>query len=94
MNVDDIGAACFGLVIGWITYRALRRREDQATLKDITVVVGALGGGAVTAIFQDTRLFAWYSIGLAIGFFLYIAIALWLDPEGAKVGMWLGQKVD
>jgi hypothetical protein len=31
-------ALCFGLVIGWITYRTLRRKEGSAALSDIAGV--------------------------------------------------------
>ncbi|MFF8942409.1 hypothetical protein ACF1A5_09060 [Streptomyces sp. NPDC014864] len=82
MTVDDVGAACFGLVIGWVTYRSLRHRKDRPVLRDISVVIGAVGGGAVVALFQAT-LFAWYAIGLALGFFLYLVVAAAVLKDGA-----------
>jgi hypothetical protein len=76
MGVEGIGALCFGLVVGWITLRTLRRREGVSNLSDIATVIGAVGGAAVTALFDSGPLFAMYCIGLAIGFFAYFIIAL------------------
>lgn len=71
MNIESWGALCFGLVVGWVTYRSLRRTAD-AGLSNIASVIGAVGGAAVTALFNTKELFAWYCIGLAIGFFVYL----------------------
>jgi uncharacterized membrane protein YeaQ/YmgE (transglycosylase-associated protein family) len=83
------GALCFGLVVGWITYRTLRRREGTAALSDIATVLGAVGGAAVTAVFPDPALFGAYSIGLAIGFFAYLAVAAAVYGK-AKAGRFMG----
>jgi hypothetical protein len=69
-----IGAVCFGLVVGWVTYRTLIRRTDGVALSDIATVIGAIGGAAVVALFNDKQQFGLYSIGLAAGFFGYLAI--------------------
>ena len=74
--VSEIGAFCFGIVVGWVTYRTLRRSGSGAAISDIATVIGAVGGGAVTTLFSDGALFGWYSIGLATGFFLYLIISL------------------
>jgi uncharacterized membrane protein YfcA len=74
MKASDLGAVLFGLVIGWITYRTLVRREGAAALSDIATVIGAVGGGVVLALFDDDHLFGLYSIGLAVGFFAYLAV--------------------
>jgi hypothetical protein len=79
--VQMLGAGCFGLVVGWITYRTLRRRQDATSLGDIAAVVGAVGGGGVTALFKDADLFASYSIGLATGFFLYFLVSLGMEGK-------------
>ncbi len=71
---EIVGALCFGLVVGWVTYRTLRRTGETVALSNIATVIGAVGGGAVTALFDTPMLFAWYSIGLAIGFFLYLIL--------------------
>jgi hypothetical protein len=79
-----IGSFAFGLVIGWITYRTLRRREGGAQLSDIAAVVGAVGGGVVTTLpFSDPDVFGAYAIGLAVGFFAYAVIALAIARSAA-----------
>lgn len=84
--VEEIGAVCFGLVIGWVTYRTLRRTGETVALSNIATVIGAVGGGAVTALFDTAVLFGWYSIGLAVGFFLYLVLA----ATALKDVAWLG----
>jgi bacteriorhodopsin len=73
--VTSIGAACFGVVTGYITYRTLAR-TTAPHISDIAAVVAAVGGGAVTAIFpaKDANTFAWYSIGLLAGMALYLVL--------------------
>ena len=70
------GALCFGLVIGWVSYRTLRRSSEAVALSDIATVLGAVGGAAVTALFPKDGAFAWYCIGLAAGFFGYLIFAV------------------
>jgi O-antigen/teichoic acid export membrane protein len=72
MNLPLVGALAFGIVIGWVTYRTLRRRTDAVGLSDIATVIGAVGGAAVTALFDTDDLFGAYCIGLFIGFFVYL----------------------
>jgi O-antigen/teichoic acid export membrane protein len=84
----EIGALCFGLVIGWVTYRTLRRSEDKVALNDIATVLGVVGGGAVTTLFDDPDLFGFYAVGLAIGFFAYLTVGL--IREGEQVAVWMG----
>lgn len=74
MSAAELGAILFGVVIGWITYRTLVRREGAAALSDIATVIGAVGGAAVLAIFDNDHLFGLYAIGLAGGFFAYLAL--------------------
>jgi hypothetical protein len=85
-----LGALCFGLVAGWLTYRTLRRKEGNAAISDIAAVLAAVGGGAVTALFQRPFLFAWYSIGLAAGFFLYFILGLILEGK-TGTRRWMGE---
>ncbi len=79
-TVVSVGALCFGIVIGYITYRTLMRTTGQAAISDITTVVGAVGGGAVTGLFDPASgdAFGWYAIGLLAGiaafFLLYLAL--------------------
>ena len=70
------GAFWFGIVIGFVTYRTLQHSANSG-ISDIAAVIGAVGGGAVLALFPvDSRRFDWYAIGLAIGFFFYLALSL------------------
>jgi hypothetical protein len=78
------GAFWFGLVIGYITYRTLRRKKDSA-ISDIAAVIGAVGGAAVVGLFPaDSVRFDFYAIGLAIGFFLYLAASMALSTTKAN----------
>jgi hypothetical protein len=90
MTQVDIGALCFGLVIGWITYRTLRRKEGSTALSDISTVIAAVGGAAVTALFKSETIFSMYSIGLAIGFFLYFIVSLFVSGK-ESAGKWMGE---
>jgi hypothetical protein len=66
--VDDIGALCFGVVIGYITYRTLIRSTEKAAISDLAAVIAAVGGGAITALFKPgTTSFAAYAVGLLAG---------------------------
>lgn len=74
-TVMSIGAAAFGVTIGYLTYRTLIR-AGTAKVSDLTVIVGTVGGAAVTSLFNPTHgdLFGWYAIGLTIGLFFYLAL--------------------
>jgi len=74
MNVEIAGAICFGIVVGWVTYRTLRRQGETVAVSNIASVIGAVGGAAVTALFNSQEMFGWYCIGLAIGFFAYMIL--------------------
>jgi len=89
MTIENVGAICFGLVIGWITYRTLRRSTGTA-ISDLAAVIAAVGGGAVTLLFDTKIPFAYYSIGLAAGFFLYFIIAMLYNKE--NVDSWMSDK--
>ncbi len=90
MDFVELGAGFFGLVTGWITYRMLRRKEGVSSLSDIAVVIAVVGGAAITAIFDNERLFAAYSIGLAIGFWSYFVLGLVVYGKEAE-GSWMGK---
>ncbi len=88
-----VGAVCFGVVIGWVCYRTLRRNQAASGLSDIATVIGAVGGAAITGIWSPgTGAFGGYCIGLLVGFFLYLIVSIMVEgPEGRKtVGTWLG----
>jgi hypothetical protein len=77
VNVQLVGAAAFGLVIGWYVYYMNRYRRGDVQLSDIVTLVGVLGGSAVLALFPSgTDLFGAYGIGLAVGFFGYFLALL------------------
>ena len=90
MDITALGGLCFGVVIGWITYRTLRRKEGAAALSDIATVLGAVGGAAVTKLFPG-EVFGYYSVGLVIGFFGYLLIAFALYGK-ESVGGWMTGK--
>lgn len=39
MSVEIVGALCFGFVIGWVTYRTLRRQKETVALSNIASVI-------------------------------------------------------
>jgi hypothetical protein len=78
-TIQLIGAACFGAIIGWYVYYINRYRKGDVQLSDLVTVIGAIGGGAVLALFPaKTDLFGAYGIGLAIGFFGYFVVLIFL----------------
>jgi hypothetical protein len=76
-TVISIGALCFGIVIGYVTYRTLVRKGDSS-ISDLAAVVGAVGGGVVATRFDEkgTDTFAWYSIGLLAGMAVFLMLRL------------------
>lgn len=76
MTMPEAGALGFGLVIGWFLYFVNRYRKSEASFTDITTILGAVGGAAVTSLFGagSEQLFGAYGIGLAIGFFSYFVV--------------------
>jgi hypothetical protein len=80
----NLGAFFFGLVIGWVTYRTLRRTKTNG-LSDIATVIGAVGGAAILKLFPaETNAFGAYSIGLAVGFFAYLIISGYVETRASK----------
>jgi hypothetical protein len=88
------GSFCFVFVIGWVTYRTLRRSKS-AGLSDLATVIGAIGGAAITGLFpKESAVFATYGIGLAVGFFLYFIVSLIISAKAGNlsaVNEWLGE---
>lgn len=72
------GAACFGVAVGYITYRTLARTTDKAAITDLATVIGAIGGGTITTLYgsADGSLFGLYGIGLAGGMALFFVVSL------------------
>lgn len=77
-TVTAVGAVCFGVAVGFITYRTLVRTVDKTAITDLAAVLGAVGGGVVTGLFdpQAGDLFGWYSIGLLAGIAVFF-VAYW-----------------
>jgi len=86
----EFGAFAFGAVLGWFTYFTNRYRKGDVQFSDITSFVGIVGGGAVTALFGDARtaLFGAYGIGLAVGFFAYFVVLLWMVGHSGGAFGW------
>ncbi|MFJ7325038.1 hypothetical protein ACIQVN_02150 [Streptomyces cyaneofuscatus] len=79
------GACSFGVVIGWIAYRTLRRNPDAPRIADLLTIIAALGGGTVIGTqFGEPDLFAMYGIGLAVGFFAYLIVGSLVDRAARK----------
>jgi hypothetical protein len=91
----SVGAACFGLAVGFITYRTLARTTDKTAITDLTAVIGAIGGGAVTGLFnpQHGDLFGWYSIGLASGLAVFFLLYLALNGRARTAAVMSGRTV-
>lgn len=92
----DVGPFCFGLVVGWVTYRTLRRRTDGVALGDIAAVIGAVGGATVVGLFKSAA-FDSYCIGLAVGFFAYFVTGIVIEKIGKSAGIeaagqWMGSR--
>jgi len=82
-----VGALSFGVVMGWVTYGTLRRTK-RSGLTDISTVLGALAGAAVTRLFPiETGGFGAYCLGLAFGFFGYLLTA----THSRSAPQWLGE---
>ena len=93
--ISAVGAFAFGVVIGWVTYRTLRRSSGGSSISDIGAVIGAVGGAAVSGLFpRETGAFGFYCLGLALGFFGYLATAVVLagrTGQLTQVNEWLGE---
>jgi hypothetical protein len=69
-----IGPALFGSVVGWMTHLTFYSTR-QLSVKTLGAIIGVIGGGAVTALFQDSLLFGAYCIGLGVAFFVRVVAA-------------------
>ena len=97
----NVGSFCFGLVVGWVTYRTLRRKQEGAAISDIAAVIGAIGGAGITTLFGAQELFSSYCIGLSVGFFGYFIVGIiigrgkadsWMMDEDTSGSSWMGKK--
>jgi hypothetical protein len=92
--MESLGPGAFGLVVGWVCYRTLRRKTDGVALGDIAGVIGAIGGATVVALFKNGAFNA-YCVGLAIGFFAYLIVGMIIDKQNknaaaaGNTGSWM-----
>jgi hypothetical protein len=78
-NLQLVGAAAFGMLIGWYLYYINRYRRSEIQLSDLVTLIGAVGGGAILALFPSkTDLFGAYGVGLFVGFFGYLLVLVLL----------------
>ncbi len=74
-----------GAVIGWYVYYINRYRRADVQISDLLTLIGAIGGGATTALFPaKTDLFGAYGIGLFVvffGYFLFLVILVGVSPN-------------
>lgn len=73
MFIAGLGTILFGLIMGWISYRIMRLRTTPATLTDLYALLAIISGAVIVALLRDSVLFGLYALGLAIGFFGYLA---------------------
>ena len=86
--IQLLGAGCFGAVIGWYLFFLNRYRAGEVVLGDLVTVIGAVGGGAILALFPaKSDLFGAYGIGLAIGFFGYFLVLVVLVVRSPSFGV-------
>jgi len=72
-TIQMLGAGGFGFLIGWYVYYINRYRQSDVQLSDVVTLIGAVGGGAILALFpQGSDLFGAYGVGLFAGFFGYL----------------------
>lgn len=83
-----LGAGAFGVVVGWYLYYVNRYRRGDVQLTDLVTMIGAVGGGAILALFPArSLLFGAYGIGLFVGFFAYfltLVVLVWRSPAFSK----------
>lgn len=89
VNFEMFGAGCFGAVIGFVAWHVFRSGESSLDVKQLAAFIGALLGAVVLSAFPaGTILFAAYSSGLALGFFL-VPVSRMLDsayPRPPQIG--------
>ena len=73
MTFEIFGAGCFGAVIGFVAWHVVRAGDSSLDVKQLAAFIGALLGAVVLSAFPaGTTLFAAYSSGLALGFFVVL----------------------
>jgi hypothetical protein len=88
----NAGAVVFGVVIGYLSYRTLVRTTDKAAISDLATVIGAVGGGAVTKIYDPAGTsFAYYVFGLAGGFIIFFLLFLAMNGKESTAKVMAGK---
>lgn len=78
-TIQLAGALCFGILIGWYVYFINRYRKGDVQLSDLGTLIGIIGGAGILSLFdKGTDLFGAYGIGLAIGFFAYFVVLVYM----------------
>lgn len=86
--VQLVGAGGFGTLVGWYLYYINRHRTDAVRFQDLVSLIGAIGGGAVLALFPTgSDLFGAYGIGLFAGFFGYLLVLVVLVAVSRNFGV-------
>ena len=94
MTTTEVGALVFGLVVGYITYRTLMRTADKTAVSDLASVIGAVGGGAVTKLYDSAgNSFAYYAFGLAIGMAAFFVLFLILNGKDTTANVMGAERV-
>jgi hypothetical protein len=85
-TVISVGAVCFGIVVGYVTYRTLLQSE-KTQITDLSAVLAAVGGGVVAERFDDEGgdSFGWYAIGLLAGVAVFLVLHLTVGG-GGRIG--------
>ena len=83
-----IGVLATGIIVGWISMFFIRRLENY-TIKGLSIVLSTLFGAVILQwISKGKTLWFCYPVGIIIGMYIYIKVALSLgaDPDGIAFG--------
>jgi len=96
VKIVYLGALLFGIVVGWITYRTLRRTGEGAAVSDIAAVISAVSNTTVPGLWANQTdnpdALSWYLIGLFFGFFVFYLVSLFVG--NARTELLLGKNTD
>lgn len=86
-TIISIGAVCFGIVVGYVTYRTLLQSE-KTQITDLAAVIAAVGGGVVAERFDGNGgdSFGWYAIGLLVGMTVFLTLHVTIGRGGPDAG--------